>query len=247
MIDVKNLTVFYNEVLALNNISTTIEASKITGIIGPNGSGKSTFLKAMLGIIPHQEGAVFLGKENIKNQLNKIAYVEQKSNVDVTFPITVRELVSMGLYANLGFFQGIRRDDWDNVNDALYKVNLSNYKNRQIMTLSGGQFQRALLARCLVQKSEIIFLDEPFAGIDSLSEKIIVDILKNLKKEGKTILIIHHDLNKVREYFDNLILLKNVLIAHGDVPTVFNKNNLFELYGDTIFIEKEVGNDSKFY
>lgn len=137
-------------------------------------------------------------------------------------------------------FQKVKNKEWKKVTEALQKVNLSDYSNRQIGELSGGQFQRVLVARCLVQNADYIFLDEPFVGIDSISERIIMNTLKELKKQGKTILIVHHDLSKVKDYFDNVLILNKNLIAHGRVADVFNELNLKKAYGDTIFIEKEV-------
>lgn len=235
MIKINELSVEYNDLLALNSISLDISEGKIVGIIGPNGAGKSTLLKAILDILPH-EGNVFIDQVNIKTVLKKVAYVEQKSDIDTTFPIKVKEVVSMGTYPQLRIFQKLSAIQWSVAREALTKVGLTNFSNRQIGTLSGGQFQRVLLARCLSQKADYILLDEPFVGIDLVSEKIIMDILVNLKKEGKTILVVHHDLNKVKEYFDDLIILNKKLIAYGDVSDVFTGENLKEAYGDSVFM-----------
>ena len=196
-------------------------------MIGPNGAGKSTLIKAILNIIPYSGKVLIEGKES-KNFLKNIAYVEQKSNIDLTFPITVKECVSLGTYTGLKLFQKVGSKEWLRVAQALEKVNLSEYANRQIGELSGGQFQRVLLARCLVQ--------EPFVGIDSVSEKIIMDILQDLKEQGKLILIVHHDLSKVKVYFDELIILNKEIIAYGKVKESFTHENLKKAYGDNIFI-----------
>lgn len=235
MLKAEKLSVSYNNFLALKEISIEIQEGTLTGIIGPNGAGKSTLLKAMLNIVPHQ-GKVYVNNEDISKNLAKIAYVEQKADIDFTFPIKVKECVSMGTYAELKVFQRIKNSEWEGVFKALEKVNMEEYSNHQIGELSGGQFQRVLLARCLAQNADFIFLDEPFVGIDLISERIIMDTLKELKHQGKTVLIVHHDLSKVKKYFDNIVLLNQKLIAHGSVESVFNEVNLKEAYGDTIFI-----------
>lgn len=206
MIKIEHLNVFYSENKALTDVQLKLESGGIIGMIGPNGAGKSILIKAILNIIPYSGKVLIEGKES-KNFLKNIAYVEQKSNIDLTFPITVKECVSLGTYTGLKLFQKVGSKEWLRVAQALEKVNLSEYANRQIGELSGGQFQRVLLARCLVQEADYIFLDEPFVGIDSVSEKIIMDILQDLKEQGKLILIVHHDLSKVKVYFDELIIL----------------------------------------
>ena len=235
MIYINNLSVHYINNMALSHINLQIRSGRITGIIGPNGAGKSSLLKAVLNIIPHT-GETFVDKKEVKKLLKNIAYVEQKNNIDFTFPITVRECVALGTYSSLKLFQKLGKDEWSKVDEALEKVNLSDFKARQIGSLSGGQFQRVLIARCLVQEADYIFLDEPFVGIDSVSETIIMDILQHLKAQGKTILIVHHDLSRVRIYFDDLIILNKKLISAGAVAQVFTSENLKKAYGDNIFI-----------
>lgn len=235
MIKIEHLNVFYSENKALTDVQLNLESGGIIGMIGPNGAGKSTLIKAILNIIPYSGKVLIEGKES-KKFLKNIAYVEQKSNIDLTFPITVKECVSLGTYTGLKLFQKVGSKEWLRVAQALEKVNLSEYTNRQIGELSGGQFQRVLLARCLVQEADYIFLDEPFVGIDSVSEKIIMDILQDLKEQGKLILIVHHDLSKVKVYFDELIILNKEIIAYGKVKESFTHENLKKAYGDNIFI-----------
>lgn len=235
MIKIEHLNVFYSENKALTDVQLKLESGGIIGMIGPNGAGKSTLIKAILNIIPYSGKVLIEGKES-KNFLKNIAYVEQKSNIDLTFSITVKECVSLGTYTGLKLFQKVGSKEWLRVAQALEKVNLSEYANRQIGELSGGQFQRVLLARCLVQEADYIFLDEPFVGIDSVSEKIIMDILQDLKEQGKLILIVHHDLSKVKVYFDELIILNKEIIAYGKVKESFTHENLKKAYGDNIFI-----------
>ena len=173
--------------------------------------------------------------------LQRVAYVEQKSAIDFHFPITVRECISLGLYPHLSIFKRKSKEDLQKVENALKLVNLLDLADRQIGQLSGGQFQRVLIARCLVQEADVIFLDEPFAGIDSVSEDIIMQTLQTLKQEGKTILIVHHDLSKVPAYFDQVLLLHRKLIAFGKTEETFTKENLHATYGHELFIGGGVG------
>ncbi|KRL34409.1 manganese ABC transporter ATP binding protein [Liquorilactobacillus uvarum DSM 19971] len=238
MIECQNVSVMYNnEVEALKKVSLTIMGPTITGIIGPNGSGKSTLLKAILGMT-RSTGKISINGVSSKKMLKKIAYVAQKNLIDLSFPITVRECVALGTLPNLGLFKSVRKEDWRRVERALEVIGLRKEQERQIGALSGGQFQRVLIARCLVQDADYLFLDEPFVGIDMVSENIIIKILKDLKKRGKTILIVHHDLSKVEDYFDQLVMLNNKIIAVGATSNVFNMQNLKRAYGENIFIDR---------
>ena len=234
MIRIENLSVSYKETLALKDISLVLQGPTITGIIGPNGAGKSTLLKGMLGIIPH-EGHAFIEDKEMKKSLKKVAYVEQKIHIDYNFPIKVKECVSLGLYPSIPLFHTLKASHWKKVAEALEIVGLSDYAERQISQLSGGQFQRVLIARCLVQEADYILLDEPFVGIDSVSEEIIMNTLRDLKKAGKTVLIVHHDLGKVPHYFDQVLLLNKELIAFGPTKETFTQANLKQAYGDRLF------------
>ncbi|MFC0233550.1 metal ABC transporter ATP-binding protein [Vagococcus entomophilus] len=239
MMECKEISVAYtNRSIALEKISFTISKPAIIGIIGPNGAGKSTLLKAILEIVGHQ-GTTLIDGADVKKSLKKIAYVEQKSGIDYTFPITVEECVLLGTYPNLGVFRRVGKKEKEQAAFALDQVGLKDLAKRQIGELSGGQFQRVLLARCLVQNAEYIFLDEPFVGIDATSESIIMNLLKKLKQAGKTILIVHHDLGKVKDYFDQLMVLNKQLVAFGQTDEVFNKENLIAAYGDTIYVGGE--------
>ena len=240
MIRTQELTVVYDrDNLVLDKVSVTIETGKIVGILGPNGAGKSTFMKALLGLVAF-EGQVSLAGQ-IKNETGgNIAYVEQRSQIDPHFPITVRECVSLGFYKEVGLFRRLKKADWTRVDTVLEQVGLSQYAKKPIHALSGGQFQRMLLARCLVQDRQIIFLDEPFIGIDAVSERIIMDILRDLRNQERTILIVHHDLSKVKRYFDTVMILNKKLLAHGPVEQVFTAENLRKAYEDTILLGEEV-------
>ena len=235
MIEMKNLSVSYQGQLALEPSSLTIKGPTITGIIGPNGAGKSTLIKGMLGIV-ECEGQTFLDRKPMKQELSKIAYVEQKIHIDYNFPIKVKECVSLGLYPKIKLFQRLKASDWEKVARALKIVGLEDFAERQISQLSGGQFQRVLIARCLVQEADYIFLDEPFVGIDSVSEEIIMKTLRQLRKDGKTILIVHHDLSKVVAYFDQVLLLNKEVIAFGSTESTFIKENMQKTYGSQLFM-----------
>lgn len=231
---VQALTVQYQGRTALNNIHVTIPSGKITGIIGPNGAGKSTFIKGLLGLIKTKERNVLLNNQAIDQQKTTIAYVEQRSALDLSFPISVFETVLLGTYPNLGLLKRPGKKEKQAAMAALKMVQLEDYAQRQIGELSGGQLQRVFIARVLAQGAEVIFLDEPFVGIDMSSEKVIMDILKSLKNQGKMIIIVHHDLHEVSHYFDELIVLKNRLIAAGPVEQTFTAETLQEAYGDLL-------------
>ena len=242
MIKVENLNVTYNQSPALSNINLEINGPGITGIIGPNGAGKSTLIKAILNIIP-STGISKIDNKISKENLDNVAYVEQKINIDYNFPIKVRECVSLGLYSKIGILKKLKKSDWQKVDDALKLVGLEKFSNRQISELSGGQFQRVLIARCLVQDAKYIFLDEPFVGIDSVSEEIIMNTLRNLRDKGHTILIVHHDLRKVHSYFDRVLLLNKEVIAFGDTESTFTRTNLTTAYGTDLFFTGGENND----
>ena len=242
MIEIKNLIVTYKDTPALDNINVTLSKSKIIGIVGPNGAGKSTLIKAVLNIIP-SKGIIKIDDKLSKDQLGSVAYVEQKINIDYNFPIKVRECVSLGIYPKIGLFKNLNKSDWQKVDDALKLVGLEEFSNRQISELSGGQFQRVLIARCLVQEAKYIFLDEPFVGIDSVSEEIIMNTLRKLRDNGHTILIVHHDLRKVHTYFDEVLLLNKKLISYGSTKETFTRENLTNTYGTDLFFMGGGSND----
>ena len=236
MITIKKVGVSYAmQPHVLKDCNATIEGPTITGIIGPNGAGKSTLLKAILGLI-QSSGEILIDGEPVKKVLQKIAYVEQKSQIDFTFPITIRECVALGRTVKKKPLQRLTKEDWEKVDAAIEEVGLTDLASRQIGALSGGQFQRVLLARCMVQEAQYIFLDEPFVGIDMLSEKVIMTILRKWKEEGKTILMVNHDLSKVKEYFDQVILVKHAIVASGKTEDVFIKKYLDDVYGGSVYI-----------
>ncbi|MEI1232317.1 metal ABC transporter ATP-binding protein [Enterococcus mundtii] len=233
-ISVKDLTVAYQGKTVLNHVSTVIQSQKFTGVIGPNGAGKSTFMKALLELVPKISGEITFDGRSIKTIRKKIAYVEQRSELDLSFPIDVLGVVLLGTYPSLRLGQRPGKKEKERAKQALAKVDMTDYENRQISELSGGQLQRIFIARALAQGAEWIFLDEPFVGIDAVSERKIFAILDELKNEGKTIVIVHHDLHKVEAYFDEVILLNKELIAAGSVYEVFTSENLQLAYGEII-------------
>lgn len=236
MFQVNQISVCYQtDQMAVKEVTFSIQEPAIVGIIGPNGAGKSTLIKAMLDLIPHT-GEIFFDSLPLKQFQKKIAYVEQKSAIDETFPITVKECVSLGLYPQMHFYQRIKKADWQKVEEALKAVAMLEFKNRQIGELSGGQFQRVLIARTLVQNADLIFLDEPFVGIDIVSEEIIMNLLQDLKSQGKYIFIVHHDLSKVETYFDQLILMKQQLISVGPTKQVFTPKKLAQAFGQSLVV-----------
>ena len=235
MLDIKNLSVTYqNNVRALEDISVSISSGKLVGIIGTNGAGKSTLLKGILGMV-ERTGNVSFKERPIEKVQKQVAYVEQKGNLDMDFPITVLQCVLLGTYPKLGWLKRPGKKEKETALDALERVGMEDFANRQISELSGGQFQRILIARTLAQDADLIFLDEPFSAIDIKSEGIIMDQLFELRDQGKTILIVHHDLTKVAHYFDELILLNQRLIASGKVEEVMTDDNLSKVFGTDAF------------
>ncbi|MFT8321837.1 MAG: metal ABC transporter ATP-binding protein [Bacillus sp. (in: firmicutes)] len=230
VISVKDLSVSYNGNPALYQVNVDLEIGKLIGVIGPNGAGKSTFIKALLELTPKDGGKVEIFQEPVKKNKKRIAYVPQRSNIDWTFPITVLDTVVLGTYPTLGLFRrpGKREKEW--AFECLKRVGMEGFAKRQIGELSGGQQQRVFMARALAQKPELFLLDEPFVGIDMASEEVIVNILKELKADGKTVVVVHHDLSKVEKYFDDLILLNKTIIKEGSVSEVFTRQHIIRAY-----------------
>lgn len=229
-IEVSNLNVSYYGNKALKNVSFSFDTGNLIGIIGPNGAGKSTLIKAMLQLIPRESGNVTINNQPIKQIRRQIAYVPQRSDIDMDFPITVKDTVLLGTYPNLKLFRRPKKAEKDWAMQCLEEVGMQDYYKRQIAELSGGQQQRVFLARALAQKANYFFLDEPFVGIDVASEKTIIEILKKLRDEGKTVLVVHHDLSKVEAYFDELILLNKEVIETGLVKEVIKPEVMTKAY-----------------
>ncbi|HPE85284.1 MAG TPA: metal ABC transporter ATP-binding protein [Chlamydiales bacterium] len=241
----QNLTVDYGQTSVLWDISFTIPQGKLVGVIGPNGAGKSTLLKTALGIVKPTAGQVRFFGQNFKDVREKVAYIPQRSSVDWDFPITVLEVVLMGRYGKLGWLKWPRQADKIAAMQALEMLEMDAFEGRQIDQLSGGQQQRVFLARALLQDAGIYLLDEPFAGVDLATEKAIMILLKKLKKQGKTLFVVHHDLNAVQEYFDWVVLLNTSLVACGETEQVFNQDNIARTYGQKGALLAEVTKLSK--
>ena len=228
---IDDLTVAYNYKPVLWDIDLTIPKGVLMAIVGPNGAGKSTLIKAILGIIKPIAGSVTIFGKPYKKQRQLVAYVPQKGSVDWDFPTTALDVVMMGTYGGLGWIKRPGKSEKKAALEALEKVGMLPFKSRQISQLSGGQQQRIFLARALVQNAEIYFMDEPFQGVDATTEKAIINILKLLRKAGKTVIVVHHDLQTVPEYFDWVTFLNVKKIATGPVKDIFNNDNLIKTYG----------------
>ncbi len=240
-ITIAGLSVSYERKRVLSNIYLNMEGGKVYGVIGPNGAGKSTLFKSILGLVETTAGSITIKGLPQKEGVTSIAYVPQKDDVDWTFPATVLDLVLMGRYPHKGLFQRLSRKDREMADDALQQLGIEHLKNRQIGELSGGQQQRVFLARALCQKADIFLLDEPFVGVDVTTEEKIIQILKGLAAEGKTLLVVHHDLSSVPEYFDEVILLNQRLIAAGPTETTFVKENITQAYGAQLAVLHQTG------
>ncbi|MDG4649233.1 metal ABC transporter ATP-binding protein [Roseibacterium sp. SDUM158017] len=228
---VAGLTVTYAEKPAVFSVDATFPKGTMTAIVGPNGAGKSTMLKACLGIVPRLSGEVRVHGRPFAEARDRIAYVPQRASVDWDFPTSVLDVVKMGLYRKVGLF-GRLSGRWDaTARDCLGRVGMADFADRQIGQLSGGQQQRVFLARALAQDADLYLLDEPFAGVDAATERAIVDVLKHLKAEGRTVVAVHHDLATVADYFDRVFLLNVRAIAEGPVAEAFTGEALAAAYG----------------
>ncbi len=236
---VVQLTVNYDKTPVLWDISCDVPCGTLAGIVGPNGAGKSTFIRTAMGLLQPISGKVEIFGEPLSEVRKRVAYVPQRESVDWDFPITVHDLVLMGRYGNLGLFRWPRRADHRAADYYLEMVDMIPYRNRQISQLSGGQQQRAFLARALLQEADIYFLDEPFSGIDHASETVIMALLRELREQGKTVLVVHHDLNTVENYFDSMLMLNTSLVACGPTKEVFTPENLHKTYGKSYAILDE--------
>lgn len=227
----RGLTVSYGPKPAVFSVDMDAPKGSMTAIIGPNGAGKSTLLKAALGLQPALAGTAMMFGKPVRQMRDQIAYVPQRASVDWDFPTRVRDVVAMGLYPRLGLMGRMTGVHRKAVTDALARVGMDEFADRQIGQLSGGQQQRVFLARALAQDAELYVLDEPFAGVDAATEKAIIDVLKALKAEGKTVVAVHHDLTTVAAYFDRVALLNIRKIAEGPVAEVFTPELLQATYG----------------
>ncbi len=228
---IRGLTVSYGADPAVFSVDLDVYPDTMTAIIGPNGAGKSTMLKAAMGIIPRLSGQIQVLSRPLEEQRSAIAYVPQRASIDWDFPATVQDVVMMGLYPKLGLLGRINANHKAQVTSALDRVGMLDFAKRQIGQLSGGQQQRVFLARALVQDAQVYLLDEPFAGVDAATEKAIITVLHDLRSTGKTVVVVHHDLATVIDYFDQVILINKSIIAAGPTQDVFTTENLQLAYG----------------
>ena len=226
IVKVEDLTIAYHDKPVLRNCDIDIMDGSITAIIGPNGAGKSTLIKGILGLQNKLAGKILIMGKPLKKVQKKIAYIPQISEVNWDFPTTVMDVVLMGRYVHLGWFRHPRREDREKAEAALKRIGMYDYRDRQISKLSGGQRQRVFIARLIAQEADIYFMDEPLAGIDKVTEKVIIDFIKEEKKKGKTAVIVHHDLATIREYFDHVVIINENVVATGRVSEAFTNENL---------------------
>ncbi|MEX2570721.1 MAG: metal ABC transporter ATP-binding protein [Gemmatimonadota bacterium] len=233
-IEVRDLTVAYRDRPVLWDVDVDVPAGILMAIVGPNGAGKTTLIKSILGLVEPAAGQILVDGEPYAARRRSIAYVPQRGSVDWDFPTNVLDVVMMGLYGRMGWLRRPGRNEREIARRALEKVAMVDYADRQISQLSGGQQQRVFLARALVQDASIYLMDEPFQGVDATTERAIVRLLQELRSEGNTVVVVHHDLQTVPEYFDWVLLLNVRRIAAGEVDEVFTDENLRATYGGRV-------------
>lgn len=233
-LDLSGLTVSYGDKTVLWNANLSVPPGRLMAVCGPNGAGKSTMLKAALGLIPRLAGRVRVFGSDPAKDKRRVAYVPQRTSVDWDFPARVRDVALMGTYGKLGWFRRPGRREHEAAMEALRLVEMDDFADRQIAELSGGQQQRVFLARALVQDADLYLMDEPFAGVDAVTERTIVALLQRLRDEGKAILVVHHDLATVPEYFDDVTLLAREVVTSGPVEEVFTREAVEATYGGTL-------------
>jgi manganese/zinc/iron transport system ATP- binding protein len=242
-VEVHDLTVAYHNQPVLWDVDLTLPEGKLIAIVGPNGAGKSTLLKAILGLIKPISGWVKIAGASPEQRRSWVAYVPQRESVDWDFPTNAIDVVTMGLYGDLGFFRRPTRAHRQRAQECLEKVGIGHLAQRQISQLSGGQQQRVFLARALAQQARIYFMDEPFAGVDATTEHAILTLLQELRATGRTVIAVHHDLQTVSEYFDHVVLLNLRLVAAGPIETTFNTENLQRTYGGRLTVLTQAAED----
>lgn len=244
-LSIHDLTVAYHRKPVLWDIDYNAPAGKLIAIVGPNGAGKSTLLNAALDLVPKASGRICFFGDPYQQQRQRVGYVPQRESVDWDFPISALDVVAMGLYRKIGWCFPISKKHRQTSLQALQKVGMADFAGRQISQLSGGQQQRVFLARALAQNADLYLMDEPFTGVDAATERAIVELLRELQSAGKTALVVHHDLQTVAEYFDEVVLLNMRLVATGPVDQVFTKENLRKTYGGKLALLDQVGHRMK--
>jgi manganese/zinc/iron transport system ATP- binding protein len=230
-IEVTDLTVAYGEKPVLWDVDLEVQPGVLMAVVGPNGAGKTTLIRTILGMVEPAAGRALVYGKPYEQQRRLVAYVPQRGSVDWDFPTNVFDVVLMGRYGQLGWVRRPGSSDRAAAREALEQVGMSDLAGRQISQLSGGQQQRVFLARALVQHADVYFMDEPFQGVDATTELAIVELLRELRSRGKTVVAVHHDLQTVPEYFDQVTLLNVRRIASGRVEDVFTDENLRLTYG----------------
>jgi manganese/zinc/iron transport system ATP- binding protein len=229
-IQVHDLTVAYHETPVLWDVDLDIRTGYATAIVGPNGAGKSTLLKAILGLVPVAAGTIKVFGTSLETVRNQVAYIPQRGSVDWDFPTNALDVVMMGRYGRIGWFRRPGKQDKEIALECLGKLGLADFASRQISQLSGGQQQRVFLARALAQEADLYLMDEPFVGVDAVTERAIVQLLHEVRDAGKTVVAVHHDLESVTDYFDDVVLLNVERIEAGPVSLVFTEDNLRKTY-----------------
>ena len=238
IISITDLQVAYQKTVVLDEVTLEIPAGQITGIIGPNGSGKTTLLKSIMGLIPTEKGTIRILEQPLDSIRKELAYVPQRESVDWNFPASVFDVVAMGRLNTRKWWKRLNQEDLTIINKALEQVQLTEFRDRQIGQLSGGQQQRVFLARALAQQAQIILMDEPFVGVDMVSQSAILEVLFELRAQGKSMIIVHHDLLTVSNYFDYAILLNNKVVATGPTSEVLQPETLEKAYGATLLLNR---------
>ncbi|MDP6600851.1 MAG: ABC transporter ATP-binding protein [Phycisphaerales bacterium] len=238
-VSIHDLTVAYHRKPVLWDIDLDIPEGSLCAIVGPNGAGKSTLIKAAMDLVPKASGRVLIYGKPFRRQRRMVAYVPQRESVDWDFPVDAIGVVLMGCYGRIGWCKPVRRRDREAAMAALERVGMADYAHRQISQLSGGQQQRVFLARALAEDADIYFMDEPFASVDAATEKAIVQVLRDLRSSGRTVIVVHHDLQTVPEYFDHVILLNMRVVAHGSIADAYTEENLRKTYGGRLTLLSE--------
>jgi manganese/zinc/iron transport system ATP- binding protein len=231
---VTGLTVAYRDRPVLRDVSLVLPAGRLIAVLGPNGAGKSTLIKAIVDVIPRVAGSVEVFGAPYRQSRRRVGYVPQRTSVDWDFPTTALDVVTMGTYGRLGWIRRPGRRERDQARACLGQLGMTAYANRQISELSGGQQQRVFLARALAQAADLYLMDEPFAGVDAVTERAIVALLRELRDQGRTVLCVHHDLESAPDYFDWVVMLNEVVVAEGPMDTTFTVDNLRSAYGGVV-------------
>lgn len=230
-LSIHDMTVAYHRKPVLWDVDLDVPEGKLVAIVGPNGAGKSTLIKAALDLVPRASGVVTVYGKSYAEQRKLVGYVPQRESVDWDFPVSALDVVAMGLYGRIGWLRRVNRKHKELAREALARVGMAEYADRQIRQLSGGQQQRVFLARALAQDAKLYLMDEPFAAVDAATESAIVEILRTLRSQNRTAVVVHHDLETVPDYFDHVILVNMRIVAHGPTSEVFTRENLRKTYG----------------